>query len=305
MSFSTSNFKSYAVTLLIGSMGFLLLGLIATEILIREKIEGHDVLRKSVELFFSTDEKNVIFGDSHIARALNPPEDWVNLAYPTENIHSTAHKIHAYIDAHDVEKVILQADPHMFALNRRKKNVSYNELFSAAENYTSGIRTVSSYHRWQIFGYWKVYLSGGTFDTRPIFNTNGWQEATGNWSEADKEKRIASANKRATKQVVADDFKSHEWAVMYESTVKLMRDRDIAVCLITTPVTPEYLSAITELKYPSDAFAYFEDLAKKYGLAYINMYTMLEMNPEFFVDMDHVNKKGSETGDPSSTDRVL
>ncbi len=294
MNFSTFSFRSYVATLLALVAATSLIGLLATEWLVRTRVEPNDQFPVHLRLFHSAKEHDVSFGDSHMACGFYPPAGMISLAFPGENIGNMKYKARAYFDKRPPGRVIMQADAHMFARYRTAPTRGYNESFDQppGEQSALSVRSLNSYHRPKLFAYWKVWLLKGEFESRTKLNPNGWTECAGHWTAVDPETRKTRARERATLHEPAVDFSHSDFSVKYLRVLDDLVHKGARVCMVEFPVTPDYQREMPRENYQA-AQAWFTAQAQRLGLRYLSHAGVYAHKLELFSDMDHLNAQGA------------
>jgi hypothetical protein len=294
VSFSTSSFKLYVATLLSIIAVSCLVGLLATEWLVRTRVEPNDQFPAHLQIFHSSQKRDAGFGDSHLACGLYPPDGMVNLAFPSESIDNISHKVRKYFDKKLPGHVVVQADAHMFAQYRAAPTRGYNEWFDRDSNEQSSlsVRALNSYHRSKLFAYWKVWMTKGGFDSGTKLGANGWTECTGRWLTVAAETRKTLARERAKLHEPAEDFSRNDFAAAYQRLLDDLVKKGAQVCMVEFPVTPDYQQAIAGRNYQA-AREWFGSQAKRLSLRYLPYAELYTDRLELFSDMDHLNAQGA------------
>jgi hypothetical protein len=266
----------------------------ATEWLVRTRVEPTDQFPVHLRLFHAAQERNASFGDSHAACGFYPPAEMVNLAFPGENIDNMKYKARLYFGKRSPHRVIVQADAHMFARYRSAATPGYNESFDRAPDEQSALslRVLSAYHRPKLFAYWKVWLLKGGFESRTKLSANGWTECTDRWLSVAPETRKTLARERALLHEPAEDFLHSESAVAYERLLKDLLQNGAQVCLVEFPVTADYQQAISRESYRA-ARAWFSAQAQRLSVRYLAHAGAYADRPDLFSDMDHLTAQGA------------
>jgi hypothetical protein len=292
---STSSFKSYVATLLGLIAAVSLTALLATEWLVRTRVDPNDQVSTHVRLVHSAQEHDAGFGDSHMSCGFYPPPGMVNLAFLSENIESLEYKARAYFVKRTPGRVMVQADAHMFAAHYHVAPArGYNQAYDrpAEEQRTLYIRALEAYHRTKLFAYWKVFLRQGFFENRIKVKPNGWAECNDRWATLDRETRQSRARIRAMQHEPTGGFSKSALAVAYGRLLEYLVQRGARVCLVEFPVAGEYLEQIPKERYQA-AREWFGAQAQRLGLRYLAHAAVFAESPELFMDMDHLNPEGA------------
>jgi hypothetical protein len=291
----TSSFRTYVATLLALVAATFLVGLSASEWLVRTLVEPNDQFPAHLRLFHSAQEPNAGFGDSHIACGFYPPDGMVNLAFPSESIGNMQYKVLKYFKNRAPARVILQADAHMFARYRTVPSPGYNQWFDRKPNEQSEFlaKALNSYHRPKLFAYWKVWFLKGGFESRTKLSPKGWTECADRWLTVDAETRKTRARERAMLHEPAEDFSRSDFAIAYQRLIEDLVRMGARVCMVEFPVTPEYQQAISGHSYQA-AREWFSKQAKRLSLRYLAHAGVYADRIELFSDMDHLNAQGAQ-----------
>lgn len=264
--------------------------------LVQTHINPKDNLLKSLELLRSVNQsENSIFGDSHSAFNYAVPDDYLNLAFPSENIEDMNRRVNIFYSKNKCGNVILPADPHLFSSYRIDAGVkSYFQVDP------SGL-LISDYHKPKLPNYWKAYLSGaledkvflgdGEANQKIRFHTSGWQEVNGVFAEISAEKRRNIALARVERHTPEPKHRRPKTYSLYESMIDNLLSKQCRVCMVTSPVSYDYYEASKQNSAFAESLQYFRSLAHQKGLKYVNnfgAYSGHEHLP-FFHDEDHLN----------------
>ena len=300
MSFSISSSKpaSDLTTFVIAGL-LLLAGLfLASEWLVRSQVIPQDEFRAHALLLENSASQDAAFGDSHVARGFVPPKDMVNLAFPSETVTHMDWKIRSYFSDRKPGKIILPADPHMFSLYRlyAARPSNYGTALSEAGSVEQlPLAVAFSRFRAQLMNYWSSYFrSGGTLRSRIEMTPNGALLSPGNLSEEDPRRRAFLARDRVTQHKIGNGKLLDRDKELFSGMVEFLASKDAEVCLMTFPLSPDYLNEIQtrwtpkEIRDRNDILTYFEEAANRDNIRYVdfqNHFTDLAL----FRDVDHLN----------------
>lgn len=296
MNFFISSSRNYLIAF--GSILGILLVLVAsgTEWLIRTQVEPNDSLYYHLQLFRNARTSNIALGDSHTANGFDASNDFMNLGFPNENISAIARKAAVYIKGKPAGRVILQADPHMFAAYQVKKDVGYlsylENQVSPSSVALSEIRLLNDYHRPKVFAYWLAYLQHGKLQAHDVIQPNGWLPSDGNWLAVNPEKRVSQARWRADMQRPVTDFATLTPARDYRDTVRLLVHQGWKPCLVEYPASREWLDSTQDAAFEK-ARAWYRALAAETGVKYLGYHAIYRERPELFSNQDHLNPPGA------------
>lgn len=296
---STFSFNHY-LSYLIASSVLLVLGfLTASEWLVRQHVIPNDSFTGHLS-FLSQLQKNdkpstFSIGDSHIAYGVQGSEALKNIAYPGDNIDDMYFKASLFASHSSKNKVILQADPHLFARYRLTSKFEYMTFLDLEETSSFKLHILSPYHKSKILHYWKAYLiKGGLVSSDQLNSIYGGIEGHYNWAKMPAKDRFARAKDRATLHKPISNIKSHSISSTYEKTIRTLIQNDVTVCLVTFPVTKEYYDSMAKLAEYQNALAYYRLVAEEFGLPYKNHLQTFKQEAHLFNDEDHLNKQGND-----------
>src|SRR4029079_7953749 len=98
------------------------------------------------------------------------------------------------------------------------------------------------HHRPYLGLYWQRLLEGGPSAFKPREELRwGWIAGQNSWSAVEPGARRTMANRRVDRQVPAADFRNNTFARSFRRTLAFLRERGADVCVVTTPISYEYL----------------------------------------------------------------
>lgn len=296
MSFFISSSRNYLFAFLITLGVFLVLVAGSTELLIRKQVEPNDTLFFHLDLFCKSRSSDIALGDSHTANGFAATGSFINLAYPNENISAITRKVALYIKNKPPGRIVLQADPHMFAAYQLKKDVGYISYLEKRDGENSAqvsdIRLLNSYHRSKLLAYWVVFLQHGKLKGTSVMHSNGWLPSTGNWTSVNPEKRVSQARWRADMQRPVDGFEGKQPAREYRNTLNLLVRQGWKPCMVEYPATDELLK-YTQADNFAKARAWYRRVAEETGAKYLSYKSIFKNQPELFSNQDHLNPQGA------------
>lgn len=291
MSFSISSSK--AIKACIGIC--LIMGLIlasASEYILRVKIAPQDEFIAHVNLFNSDPVSDAAFGDSHVARGFVPPQGMLNHAYPSESIPRMAWKVDAYFSDHAPDRVIIQADPHMFAPYRLSKTVGdYPAQFENPTHSKFGLYLSIPRYRANLVNYWASFArNGGQLKSEITFTSGGAHLSPGDISKEPPRYRENAALTRARIHDLGPASTQKAYREIYSKMLTDLNRKGANICMVTFPVSPNFRTAIRTI---NDAerkgiFAFFEQEAQRIEARYVNWETITD-DLSNFRDTDHLN----------------
>lgn len=296
MSFFISSSKGYIFTFLFALCVLLLLAIVSTELLIRRQVEPNDNLFYHLELFRSSQSTDIAMGDSHTSNGFAASGSFVNLAFPNENISVISRKVEIYIRGKPPGRILLQADPHMFAAYQSQKDVGYRSFLEKTSGVSSTVfnelRIHNGYHRPKLMAYWVSFLQHGELLGKDKMHSNGWLPSSGKWAKESSEKRATQARWRADMQRPVDDFEQRQPARAYRQMVRLLTSMRWKVCMVGYPASRELLGFTHGGNYER-ARAWFGNVAKEEGATYLDYRSVYLNKTDYFSNQDHLSPLGA------------
>jgi len=280
----------------------LLLLVIASELLLRKEILPQDDFTAHKRLFRQADQKDVAFGDSHVARGLVPVEGAVNLAYPSEGIAHFDLKAHAYFSTRDPGTVILPADPHLFSAYRLANRPDPDYLArltgSSPPSWTE-LLILDPAYRSTLTRLWLSFLaSGGNLTSRIEILPNGAMLSPGDLSKEDPASRTYAARDRVRWHRSGDPQHVEAEKRQFSRLLDFLAGKGANICLVTFPLSPDYRQAIEQTFSAQEKsgwqsnLAFFKEEAERVGGRYLDLHAAVSDLAEFR-DVDHLNAQGA------------
>lgn len=268
----------------------LLLLIAATELLVRSQVLPQDTRAGHLELLRTSTHADAAFGDSHVARGFAAQDSFVNLAYPSENIEDMFAKVRLHFAKHPPGRVIIQADPHLFAAYR---------IFAPATSNTPAhpplLHMTADRHRPQLNAYWQAFVEGvGTLQSKVQQTANGALLSEGDFAALPDRMQMFEARIRLQNHALAHPDAVAAAQGRYVEMISFLAEHGADVCMISFPVTQEYLSASAESTQAGHATAisFFQHTATQTGARFID--ARAQVRPDaMFRDVDHLNAGGA------------
>lgn len=296
MNSSTSSFEGYFRTYFFTLVGLLFISALATEWLVRSQVEPNDALFRHLQFFHAARSRDVAFGDSHTANGFAATGGFLNLAFPGENVQAITRKLSIYVKGKPPGRVVLQADPHMFAAYQLDKDMGYMEhLEQPASKKAFGleeIRMLNSYHRPKLLAYWVSFLKTGELHSKSATNNSGWLPSNGRWDRMTLAKRVTQARWRADLQRPMDNFEKHPAAAAYRETILALVSLGWQPCLVEYPASREWLNSAQSPNFER-ARAWFRAVAADAGVNYLEYRAVFRDRLDLFSNQDHLNPIGA------------
>ncbi|TMM55191.1 hypothetical protein [Sulfitobacter sabulilitoris] len=285
----------------------LLLGL-ASEWLLRTQVDPQDTLQSHLALLDRTQSDRAAFGDSHVARGFDAQQGFVNLAYPSENIEDMIAKVNMLHQSRSFSRVIVQADPHLFApyrLNAQTKTYATNA------GSPHGLRIMIPRYRAQLVAYWQAFIAGGgQLESQVRMTQAGSLLSGGDLSQDGLRQRQMDARARMITHRPADPPRIAAAQQRYSDLLNTLIARGTRVCLVSFPVSQAYRTAASAGGGPGgDALhaaliRYFAAEANRTGARYVDARGMVTRTA-LFRDVDHLNADGAAAFSPALLQRCF
>ena len=297
---TSSSDRAALVVAAIALAGFLaLVG--ASELFVRGHVAPVDNFRRHAAFFHGADAVDAAFGDSHVARGFAGEAGFVNLAFPSENIRQIDWKIRRYYASRKPGRVILQADPHLFAAYRLRVALGHYADAIANQGRTSPLYVLDRRHRPQIIAYWHAALrGGGQLVSNVSFSPHGALLSGGNLARANPRNVRAAARWRIRQHQPVPRHRRAAAVDRYRKLVAWLLSRGAKVCLVSFPVSPAYMQALAEtrnaqqMKRWRSAVGLFRSLGRLPGVRYVD-HRRRVVDLAHFRDVDHLNRQGALT----------
>lgn len=269
----------------------LLLLIAATEVLVRTQVLPQHTRAGHLELLRTSDHFDAAFGDSHAARGFAARDSFVNLAYPSENIEDMFAKIRTHYATRAPGRVVLQADPHLFAAYRIFAPTTAN-----ASDQMPALQITADRHRPQLNAYWQAFFEGyGTLASTVQQTGNGALLSQGDFATLSPRAQKLEARTRLQHHALARPDNVTKTQARYAEMLAFLTDRGAEVCLVSFPVTRAYLDASAQAPNArhETAIRFFQDHATQDGVRYVDARAQVLPN-HLFRDVDHLNAAGAE-----------
>jgi hypothetical protein len=297
VNFFISNSRNYLAVFGVTLGVLLVLVALGSEWLIRTQVEPNDSLYYHLQLFRNARTSDIALGDSHTANGFAARNGFLNLGFPNENISAIARKVAVYIKGKPPGRVVLQADPHMFAAYQVKTDVGYLAYLEKPAGHSSlalsEIRLLNDYHRPKVFAYWLAYFRHGKLQAHDVIHPNGWLPSEGNWLAVNPDKRVSQARWRADIQRPVNGFAALQPVRDYRDTVRLLVHQGWKPCLVEYPASQEWLDSTQDADFEK-ARAWYRALAAETGVKYLGYHAIYRGRPELFSNQDHLNPAGAK-----------
>ncbi len=269
----------------------LLLLIAATELLVRTQVLPQDTRAGHLELLRTSDHADAAFGDSHVARGFAAQGSFVNLAYPSENIEDMFAKVRLHFAHHAPGRVIIQADPHLFAAYR-----VYAPARSNSPAHAPLLHMTADRHRPQLNAYWQAFVEGiGTLHSKVQQTANGALLSEGDFADLPDRMQTFEARMRLQNHALAHPDAVAATQDRYLDMITFLTERGADLCMISFPVTQDYLTASSAdtAAGHATAISFFRQTAAQSGARFIDARAQV-VPDRLFRDVDHMNAAGAK-----------
>lgn len=268
----------------------MLLLVVATELLVRSQVLPQDTRAGHLALLDRANQVDAAFGDSHAARGFAAQDTFVNLAYPSENIEDMFAKVRTHYANRSPGRVVLQADPHLFA--------AYRVFAASSQPRTDAsplLHAITDRHRPQLNAYWQAFFEGyGTLASTVQQTENGALLSEGNFDALPQRMQTFEARTRLQQHASAEPDAVAAAQDRYAEMLDFLITRGAQVCLVSFPVTHAYraAAALSSDNGHMSATTFFRQKAKETGARYVDARAQVTANNQFR-DVDHLNAAGA------------
>ncbi len=246
-----------------------------------------------VHLVYTKNNRNIAIGDSHIYRGFIANSYFLNLGRGGMTIPMMKIIIEQYFKYRKPGKVIIEASPQLLCRSHiHKGSEGYEEYFN--QNY--------SFLPFKIYlfepgiGSWIKKVRSIDSFSKLIEERKKAEKAftlKSNWQNMPEKKRLKMTIQRIKKQRPCIK-KAKKFVDTYEKMVDFLLGESAKVCLLRTPVDPDYLRLTKNDPSFSNAIEIFKNIAEEKGIHFVDFQ---EMNYEFtldkFINQDHITPKAS------------
>ena len=278
---------------------------LVTEWLVQSHVLIKDALMRHFLMFLFSDKVNAIFGDSHFARGIWGIDGFVNLAWPNDHIRIREIKVTNYFKERKPGKIILQTSPHMFSPSTEERGLeNYPDVFGRRR--LPRVWMFSSQHKPNLYSYWRQYVTDEAFRSRVTFQHDGALTRTTVFAElvatdnpitytkeGPKAARLERANYNLSFHTPMPDIPSTRNAEALRRTLAYLDSGGATVCMVTSPVSAEYLELSSQVPGFGEAKEFFGSLAAQHGFRYMDMSDAIT-DQRMFADAHHLNDVGAK-----------
>ena len=292
MNLSISNSNHWLRLFFLTLSGLLITFIILSELLLRFIVDRYDLWEKHREVFFLKKAANVVMGDSHSANGFTGVGGFINLSYPSESVEIIELKAGEYFKNHAPQKVILQADPHMFS-DYRKFREQKNIVPYYQRPGKTPLRLLSPQYKENIVAYWKAAFKLH-LKSRFYFEEDGAQTSENIWPDKESGSKALESEieERLRVLIPMKDYETSNPMNSFRNILAYFKSQNADVCLVTFPMSPLFIKRAEDFPEFRKIQAYFKNLAVQYGFKYVNQWDQVT-DPNLFSNEDHLNRKGA------------
>ncbi len=275
-----------------GLIGFLFL--LWSEVFLRTRVAAVSPYYLQQRLFQQLEKvPAVLIGDSHTSQDVLASENVLNFGLAGENIPQMRQKLQFLLEKHpEIQSVILQASPHMFAEYRysTKGRRDYGTLLAGAPQ---SYMWSDSYLRERLGWYVRQYFSKGSLELSGEFSDYGSLLSDHKMSEPKDAKAEETIRKRVQEHRVTRPLTQSPHFQAYREMLDLLRQRNIAVCMVEYPVAPIHRRMTSDMapEFAEIRLA-FRNLASEFHTTYTSYWSTIN-DYSYFRNADHLNRDGA------------
>jgi len=287
MSSSTSSFRGFVLAFCtvfaIGACAFV----VGSELLVRFVVAPVDDYARYKAFFHSARAPVAMFGDSHVANAIENGPAVANLGYPGESLGLMLLKARTYVEEGRGKRIVLQFSPEQFAIYRAAKDQSSvaDDLLQRNEPWLQFMRP---HFRGYLLGYWRAFLRdpGVVFAARAE-PAHGAAEEVKSFASWPKEAQRRDAELRVQLHAPLPQGGTVEALVaQIDAALREFKKRGVESCIVEYPLSSAYRAAAALAPTFAAMRARMKRLADSERVRYVDL-TEAMPDTEFW-DPDHV-----------------
>ncbi|MCW8914480.1 MAG: hypothetical protein OQK24_01355 [Magnetovibrio sp.] len=290
MSSSISNSKRFSIGFITMFMVGAVVFVIGSEIIVRTTVVPHSTFDDITSRLHSSNKPFAGFADSRGDNGFVTHDQFENFSTAGDNLITIVEKAHFFAKRPTSKGVIIQADPHHFASYRLSRNQSLmrSELFDPEKPWLQFYRPV---YRQYLLNYWKSLILSFLFPS-PRDAKNKISNADIRFSDLSVYEADKKASIRAGLQLPVNDVTKTHYAKTYTDVIQKLKETGIDVCLVSFPVSSNYLRISKETTSYQQGLEFYKTLAENVGVKYLNFTSAYDN--DVFLDPDHLNITGAE-----------
>jgi len=281
VSSSTSSFKAFLAAFGFAFAILFAVSIVATETMLRRHILPFDTHADYKRRFLSSTAATAAFGDSHVANGLVSGQDFDNFGQASDNLQTVIAKIEHRLQRGGLKRVILQADPQVFAPYRLKAEQA-SRIATLIGSDDPPLTILRAEHRQYLMRYWWTAVK----DPGLIFREPA-RAATGvRFNILPKAEQAREASLRVQLHAPVTDLATIAATGNFRNLVKQLQQFGVQTCLIAFPVSSAYREAAASIDSFGNAARFFREIAGTYGIRYADLSGIFP--DDYLGDPDHV-----------------
>lgn len=271
--------------------------IILSEALLRFVVIPNDHFYKQLEIFGALEHTNVVaFGDSHMSQGFFPKHpDMINLGYPGEGFDQIAEKIGFFLETKTTDNIILQIEHHMFADYRfGKYKRDYAHYFGPHATWSSDFALSDPHLHTRLLKFWAFFFKNlGQFPNTSHMHQNGAMTVDLMLNIPPTEADLKYTKRRLKEHTLHENYRDRDTWQLVRDTIQMIKNRDIGLCIISTPVSPYYSDPIDKMPLVREATQRIQNIAIEEGIPYFSYRYIYDDKLEYYRDLDHLNEQGA------------
>lgn len=256
----------------------ILLFIAGVEVTLRLYVVQSDPYARRAHWVYAGEGSNIALGDSHVEISMRGLPGFVNLGLRADSPRTMEIVAREYYRYRKPGKVILMASPQFFCADRIGADATSATFFRQ--------------HQWLPFGLYAFEPAINKYLRGPWSRYKTEEEPQ--WSLQPEEEKQKKVKRRVEAQRPVPGFMATRDYRAYRSTLEYLRNIGAEVCLVRTPVSAEYLAAISSDPAFEAAQEQFRRLAGEFGFSYVDFRSLPPLGPDDFRDHDHLNLSGAK-----------
>lgn len=282
MSSSTSSSKAFLNAFGIAFVILLGVSIGATEALLRRHILPFDEHADYKQRFLSSTADTAAFGDSHVANGLLSRQDFDNFGQAADNLQTVIAKVEHRLRRGGLTRIILQADPQVFAPYRLKAEQA-SRIAALLDPEDPPLVMLRPEYRQYLMGYWWTAFR----DPRLLFrDPSRAVQAARPFDTWPKAEQAREAGLRVQLHTPVANPASTAAAEDFRKLLTQLRKAGVQSCLVAFPVSSAYRVAVASNSTFIDASQFFLEIANTYGVRYLDLSRAFP--DDKFGDPDHL-----------------
>lgn len=296
MSSSTSSSKAFLSAFGIAFAILLGVSIGATEAVLRRHILPFDEHADYKQRFLSSTADTAAFGDSHVANGLLSGQDFDNFGQAGDNLQTVIAKVEHRLRRGGLKRIILQADPQVFAPYRLKAEQT-SRIAALLDPDDPPLAMLRVEYRQYLMGYWwAAFRDPGLIFREPSRTVqtarrfDAWPKAE-QAREADLRVQLHTPVANPASTAAADNFRK---------LLTQLRLVGVQSCLVAFPVSSAYREAAASNRTFANSAHFFLESANVYGIRYVDLSRVFP--DDRFGNPDHLlHEAAAQFGDKAIT----